>query len=357
MRHTATILDIARELGISKSTVSRALSGHPSVKPDTRRIVLEKAAAMHYKPNYMAKNLTKNRTGIIGVVVPEFVNSFFPRIIIQIQSVFESEGYRVLITQCDESWEAERRNLQLLEDSMVEGILISVTSKGKNSDYYASLLSRGIPIVFFNRADDTVDASSVTIDDYKWSFFATEHLIYTRKRMGQPSPRIMHFRGPEDIALSDRRFRGWSDALSKHHLEQTADSVMTAGAITIDEGARIMSSLIRKGAVPDAVFCFNDPLAIGAMKALGEAGIPIPDRISVMGFSESRSALVTTPQLSSVAQPLDEMGKTAARLLLGHIENPERKIARVILNASLNIRASSDPDKNMHRIGQVFSSL
>ena len=124
MRHNPTIKDIARELGISKSTVSRALAGHPNVSRETRKAVQDMAASMRYKPNYMARNLTKSRTKTIGVVVPEFLNSFFPRIIIQIQNVFEKEGYRVLITQCDESWEAERRNLKLLEDNMVEGILM-----------------------------------------------------------------------------------------------------------------------------------------------------------------------------------------------------------------------------------------
>ena len=344
MNRNPTIIDIARKLGLSKSTVSRALAGTPGVKEQTRQAVLDMAAAMHYRPNYMARNLTKSRTRIIGVVVPEFINSFFPSIIIQIQNVFESRGYSVLITQCDNSWEAERRNLQLMEDSMVEGILISVTSSGKNSDYYRTLIAKGTPLVFFNRSDSSVDASSVTIDDYKWSFFATEHLIYTRRKAGQERPRIMHFRGPLDIDLSNSRFRGWSDALAKHHLGPEAGDAVMARDITREEGYRLMSEMIGKGTVPDALFCFNDPLAVGAMKALHEAGIVIPDRIAVMGFSESQSALVVSPELSSVAQPLEEMGETAARLLLAKMEAPDSETVRVVLNASLNIRGSSDPE-------------
>ena len=307
---------------------------------------MEKAAEMRYKPNFMAKNLTKSRSKVIGVVVPEFVNSFFPRIIIQIQNLFDSKGYHVLITQCDESWEAERRNLKLLEESMVEGILISVAAKGKNTDYYRELVAKGIPVVFFNRTDSEVDASSVSIDDYKWSFFATEHLIYTRRKLGQASPSVMHFMGPQDIDLSVTRCRGYADAVAKHHL--SADPVLTVktGGITKEEGYRQMSLLVEKGVVPDALFCFNDQLALGAMKVLRERRIAVPDRVSVMGFSESQSALVSVPALSSVAQPLEELGKTAARLLLDKIENPAGKPEKVILNAVLNVRRSSDPDSD-----------
>lgn len=346
MRHNPTIKDIAKELGISKSTVSRALSGHPNVRQETRTAVQDMAAAMSYKPNYMARNLTKSRTKTVGVVVPEFLNSFFPRIIIQIQNFFESEGYRVLITQCDESWEAERRNLQLLEDSMVEGLLISVTAKGRNTDYYRELIRRGTPIVFFNRTDSNVDAPSVTIDDYKWSFFATEHLIYTRRALGQPSPVIVHFRGPLNVALSNSRYRGYADAMAKHGLSTDPSLTVLTGQFTRDEGFLQMSALIEKGMIPDGLSCFNDQLAIGAMRALLKNGIDVPGRVSVMGFSESQSALVTVPALSSVAQPLEEMGKTAARLLLEKIEDPACKSRKVVLNASLNIRGSSDPTKD-----------
>ncbi len=135
MVHNPTILDLARELGISKSTVSRALADSQDVKPETKKAVLAMAEKMHYRPNYMARNLTKHRTKTIGVVVPEFINSFFSRIIIQIQKIFESEGYRVLITQCNESWEVERRNLQLLEENMGAGVRSCGAERGWSPDF------------------------------------------------------------------------------------------------------------------------------------------------------------------------------------------------------------------------------
>lgn len=345
MVHNTTIKDIAAALGISKSTVSRALAGQQEIREDTRRAVMEMAKKMHYRPNRMAQNLTKSRTKIIGVVVPEFVNSFFSRIIIRIQKVFEEVGYRVLITQCNESWEAERRNLKLLEESMVEGILISVTEKGRNTDYYNQLIDSGVPIIFFNRSEKEVNVSRVIIDDYKWSFFATEHLIYTRRKLGQPIPRIMYFKGPQYIELSRKRYMGYVDALTKHGIAQDPALVVQCNEFDREEGFRQMVGCIEKGNIPDALLGFNDPLAIGAVRALKYKRIAVPDRVSVAGFSESQSALVTVPALTSVAQPLEEMGEMAARLLLEKIENPDTPARTVMLEASLNVRDSSDPDK------------
>ena len=238
-------------------------------------------------------------------------------------------------------------DLTLLEDRKVEGILISVAVKGKNTQYYRDLISRGIPLVFFNRTDNSVDTSSVTIDDYKWSFFAAEHLIYTRRKLGKEKPEIMHFMGPANIDLSNIRCRGYADAVAKHHLSSEAYLTVPVKDITREEGYRRMSLLIENGPIPDGLFCFNDHLALGAMKALREHGICVPESVSVMGFSESQSALVSVPALSSVAQPLEEIGKTAAGLLLEKIENPDSPSKKVVLNAVLNIRGSSDPSKSM----------
>lgn len=345
MVHNPTIKDIANALGISKSTVSRALADQPDIKKETRSLVIETARKMHYRPNRMAQNLTQSRTKIIGVVVPEFINSFFSRIIIRIQNIFESEGYRVLITQCNESWEAERRNLQLLEESMVEGILISVTEKGRNTDYYNTLIDNGVPVIFFNRSEKEVNTSRVIIDDYKWSFFATEHLIDIRRRLGQPQPRIMYFKGPSYIELSRKRYLGYVDALTKHGISHDPSLVIQSTKIVREEGFDMMLRCIEAGNVPDALLGFNDPLAIGAMRALKYKRISVPERVSVAGFSESQSSLVTVPALTSVAQPLEEMGEAAARLLLEKIEHPDIPARTVMLEASLNVRGSSDPDK------------
>lgn len=222
-------------------------------------------------------------------------------------------------------------------------VLISVTEKGRNTDYYKELIGSGIPLVFFNRAASDVAASRVVIDDYKWAFFAVEHLINIRREMGQPMPRIMHFQGPSEIDLSGLRYRGYADALRKHGLPVDSSLVIRCESITREEGFRLMNRCIVQGMVPDALFGFNDQLAIGAMKALKRKGFHIPQEVSVMGFTESQSALVTEPMLSSVAQPLDKMGETAARLLLEKIQDPASENRTVVLEGLLNVRGSSDP--------------
>lgn len=343
MAKNTTIIDISRALGISKSTVSRALADRLDVKPETKEKVLEMAKKMHYRPNQFAKNLIKKRTKIIGVVVPEFINSFFARIIIQIQNVFEKEGFHVLITQCNESAELERRNLEILGDSMVEGILISVSQQKLNSDYYQELIDRGIPLVFFNRPSPDISASRVVIDDYKWADFAVEHLIEVRRKIGDVNPRIMHFRGPSAIDLSHRRYQGYLYALQKHGIEFNPQWVVQCKNFDREEGYNQMMRCIDQGLIPDALFAFNDPLAIGAMKALLKCGYQIPKQVSVMGFTESQSASVTSPMLTSVAQPLEQMGETAAKLLLDKIENPHTPNRTVVLEGELHIRESTSP--------------
>lgn len=339
MAKHATIKDVAQALGISKSTVSRALADHYDVKPETKQAVLEMAEKMNFRPNPYAQNLTRKRSKVIGVVVPEFVNSFFPRIIIQIQKVFEKEGFNVLITQSDESAETELKNLCLLENSMVEGILLSVAEREKNTEHYQRLIDNGIPIVFFNRPSNEVQASKVVIDDYKMAFFAVEHALTAN---GVKRTRPLHLMGPKEIFSSVTRCDGYKHALRKHNIDPTPQTYVQCDDISRDCGFRTMEAILRGDRIPDTVFCFNDQLAIGALKAIKKHGYRIPEQIAVMGFSESQSALLTEPPLSSVAQPLDQMGETAATLLLEKIKNPDAPDRTVILNASINIRESTD---------------
>lgn len=206
MQRHVTIKDIANALNISKSTVSRALADRFDVNPETRKAVLEMAEKLHYKPNPSALSLLSRRTKTIGIVVPGFTGAFFPRIIAEIQNVTEEYGFRVLITQSNGSSEIERRNLRMLEDNMVEGIILSMTHQDDNVDYYRHLLDTGIPLVFFNRVCEAVPASRVCIDDCRMSYLAFEHLIEQGYR------RVLYFRGPERIYNTEPRYRGYREA-------------------------------------------------------------------------------------------------------------------------------------------------
>lgn len=335
MKKYATLKDIANALKISTATVSRALADRWDVNPETKKLVMEEANRQNYRPNPIAKRLQNKHTRTIGLVVPEFNSSFFPNVISGIQKVVDESGYQLLITQSQESMQIEEKNLKLLENNMVEGILISISREGENSEYYQSLINSGIPVVFFNRVSSKVIAPKVKIDDYKMAFFATEHLIYNGFQ------KIYHLTGPTNLIVSADRQRGFLDAMKKHNKPLYPNSVSEAG-VFLDTGYAAMQHLIIKNDLPDAIFCFNDPTAFGALKAIKEAGLKCPDNIALVGFSETEVAQLIDPPLTSVEQPTFEMGETAARLLLEQINNanpPESKT--VSLTAKLNIRKSS----------------
>lgn len=336
MKKYATIKDIARALNISTATVSRALADRWDVNAETKRLVCEEAKRQNYRPNPIATRLQNKRSKTIGIVVPEFTSAFFPNVISGIQKVVDEAGFHLLITQSQESKEIEERNLKLLEGNMVEGILISITREGENDEYYQRLIDSGIPIVFFNRVSSLVDAPKVIIDDYKLAFFATEHLIYNGFK------KIYHFQGPVNLSVSKERKRGFIDAMKKHRREITDKSIIIAG-VRLDKGYLAMQGLITKNDLPDAIFCFNDPTALGALKAIKESGLRCPEDIALVGFSETEVAQLVDPPLTSIEQPTFEIGETAARLLLEQIEDTAciKTYKTVSLIAKMNVRKSS----------------
>jgi DNA-binding LacI/PurR family transcriptional regulator len=307
MKKHATLKDIAKALNISTATVSRALADRLDVNPKTKKLVIEESKRQNYKPNPIALRLQNKRSKTIGLVIPEFKTGFFPNVISGIQKVLTENDYQLIITSSEESSEVEEINLRLLENNMVEGIIMSITREGVNSDYYQRIINSGIPIVFFNRFCSNVVASKVIIDDYKMAFFATEHLIYNKFK------KIIHFSGPKNISVANKRKQGFLDAMKKHHKEIT-----------------------------DAIFCFNDPTAFGALRALKEAGFSCPKDVALVGFSETEVAQLIEPSLTSVEQPTFEIGETAAKLLLKQILiTPAPEVETICLSAKLNIRNSS----------------
>ena len=332
-----TIKDLARELNISTSTVSRALADKWDVNPETRKAVLELAEKMNYHPNPISLSLKQNQTMSIGVIVPEFINSFFAEVIMGIQSVMNPKGYHILISQSNESADIEFTNLKAMEEKMVDGIIISVTQDTRATEYFKTLREKNLPIVFFNRIAPEVSAYNVIIDDYKWAFTAVEHLIKEGYK------RIAHLAGPENLFLSKERKRGYIDALKKYGYPIEEELIIPAG-ILMESGITAAYSILEMPNKPDAIFAVNDPAAIGAMKTLQKKGMVIPHDIAFVGFSESQKALIIEPNLTSVEQPTFEMGKVTAELLLEQIKNNSdetRPLKTIILDAKLNIRESS----------------
>lgn len=332
-----TIKDIAKELRISTSTVSRALADRWDVNPETKKAVLDLAKRWNYKPNPMSKRLQEQHSKLIGVVVPEFINSFFAEVVMGIESILQPEGFNILLMQSNESHMSELNNLNILEGQMVDGIIVSVCHETKNSKKYASLQANNYPIVFFNRICTNIVAPNVIIDDYKWAYKAVEHLIK------QGSRRIAHLAGPDSLTVSKSRKRGYCDALKDYDIPIDEELIIPCG-LKMERGIMAAYKLLEMEEKPDAIFAFNDPTAIGAMKTLQKCGYKIPEDIAVAGFTQSRMAMIIEPNLTSVEQPTFEMGKVAAELMLEQIRsgNDETISSRTVtLDAIFNIRESS----------------
>lgn len=332
--NTTTIKDIANALHISIATVSRALSNQWDVSEQTRQRVLEKAEELHYKPNLVAKRLIAQRTHLIGLVVPELENSFFPRIITGLQPILEQAGYQLLITNSNESVLTEEKNLRMLESNRVDGIILSITREGANQKLYNEIIQAGIPIVFFNRVCREMAAPKVVINDYHMACAAVEHLIE------QGFTRIAHIAGPSQLDITELRKQGYIDTLIKYGIPIRQNYIVEAGILQ-ETGYVAMQQLLQTHPLPDAIFCVNDPVAIGAMKAIKDAHLRVPQDIALVGYSESRSACLVEPNLTSVAQPLTQIGQTVAKLILDKLDNPTSENPIIYLDGQLNIRESS----------------
>ncbi len=334
MKHV-TIKDIAKELNLAVSTISRAFNDKYDIRPETKQTILSKAKEMGYRPNPFAQKLIRQRSMNIGIVIPEFIGSFFPEVIIGAQEVLFKAGYQVLITQSNECYKTEIENVELLEQNMVDGLIISLSHQTKNIDRYKELVSRGTPVVFFNRVNDELNTSKVLFDDYEWAFFATEHLIY------QNYKKIFHLTGPANLSLTKNRLRGFLDAHKKHRLK-VPDSHLIPSDFMLEDGERAAMKIIESENIPDAIFAAGDLTAIGAMKIFKKHGYKIPEDVAFVGFSEHTIAQHIDPPLTSVAQPTFEIGRTAAKLLIAQIENTGVFVPQTItLSGQLNIRSSS----------------
>jgi LacI family transcriptional regulator len=330
-----TIKDVAKKLNFSVSTISRAFNNKYDIKTETKELILRTAEEMGYHPNPMAKKLTQKRSLNIGIVVPEFINGFFPEVIIGAQEVLFEKGYQVLITQSNECYDTEIKNVKTLVDNMVDGLIISLSCETNNTEYYQKLINKGFPIVFFNRVINELESSKILFNDYKWAFFATEHLI------AQGYKNIVHLEGIDSLTLSKERKRGFKDAHKKYRMSLTPDQFVKTG-FNIEDGELVAQQMIENNQIPDAIFASCDPPAIGAMKVFKKHGYKIPDDIAFVGFTESKFAGLIDPPLTSVMQPAQDIGKEAAKMLLSHIENPKSFIPQtIVLNGTLNIRESS----------------
>lgn len=335
--HQITIVDIAQQLGVSKSTVSRALRGQPDIHPGTRQAVLEAVKQLDYQPNQLAHSLVKSQTNTIGIMVPEFVSFFFPKVLIGAQQVLAEAGYNVVICHANESYDTEVANAKALLASRVDGLLVSHTKETRNFDHFRVFQRRGVPVVFFNRVCEDMDVPKVTVDDYTGAFQAVEHLIQTGRR------RIAHLAGPDTLTNSRNRRNGYCDALRQHGIPEEPELIISYD-LTLEKANIYINHLLNLPQPPDALFAINDPTAIEALTIIKARGLRVPDDIAIVGFSNDPTSALVEPKLTTVSQPVSEIGQQAARLLLAQLQGLDALSTAsptIVLPTELIIRQST----------------
>mgnify|MGYP002621131038 FL=1 len=333
MKHV-TIKDIARSLCISVSTVSRALTDDKNIRRETREAVLREAERLGYRRNPVAMNLKMGRTNTIGVIVPEMHTPYASQVVAGIQSVLYKNNQKVMIAESDENPDRERESLQMMEEFMVDGLIVSLCSYKHNIETYRRLANEGVAIVFYDRIPHGMDdMPQVMVDDNNDSYFMAEHLIRLGRR------RIAYLYGPDDVYNAVERGCGYREAMEKFHIYDPQLVVKTG--MTFADGAAAVDSLVRQGIEFDAVYAFTDTLAIGAMNRLREKGRCIPEDVAVAGFSGTELSTIVFPQLTTVEPPLTEMGQRAAELVLEKVRNPEAENRKIVLRTEMKCRAST----------------
>ena len=334
-----TIKDIAKALGLSTSTVSRALTDSYQISPETKKLVLEYAKKNHYHPNPIALSLKERRTRSIGVIVCEIANSFFSQVINGIESIAYDKGYHVIIAQSHESYQREILNLQYLSSRSIDGLLISVSNETSNVEHLTELYDKGFPIVFFDRVVDEMQTHKVIVNNFKGAFDATEHLIKNGYRQ------IAHLSNSENLSITRERVAGYREALKQHQLD-ASDAYLrfcSHGGMIYAEVEKSLDELLNQESRPDAIFASADRLTTSCLRYFKAKGLRVPEDIGLIGFSNSDLTDLLHPPLSIVRQPAFEMGEIATDFLIKQIESkrPVTEFEKKILEPELVIRNSS----------------
>ncbi|MDA3881431.1 MAG: LacI family DNA-binding transcriptional regulator [Prolixibacteraceae bacterium] len=333
-----TIQDIAKELNITASTVSRALNDHPKIKQSTKELVQNTAKKLNYQPNSIAASLRKGRATTVGMIVPRINRHFFSNVITGVESVLNPAGYNLIICQSEESIEKENENINTLIANRVGGVLISISIETKTFAHLERVLSHHIPLVMFDRIADELDVSMVENDDVSGSYDLTKHIL------AKGAKTIAWIGGPRSSNIYQNRYNGYKKALEEAGINPKAMTCFE-GSITLDSALDFIRPFIEKNKnnMPDAIFSASDYMAMGVIQGLQEAGYKIPEDIMIAGYSNEPFAELISPKLTTVDQFSEEMGRATAKLLLEEIEAKNEYIhKKTTLKPKLIIRESTD---------------
>ena len=333
-----TMKDIARELGISVATVSRALKESPRISEERRRVIQQYAREHNFYPNAIGEALRHSRvmpSKVIGVIVPEFTHYYFSSILTGIEEAAMSRGYYIMVALSNEMYEREARICEMFHRQKVCGVIVSQAKDTHNYDHFQRFIDSNIPIVFYDRICTGVNASRVVVDDYMGAYNAVTYLIETGCK------RIAYYGGPVQLEISKNRYNGYKDALLKHGLQ--IDETIISVCDNRADAELITPKLMALETPPDGYFAVNDDTAIGILYTVKHAGLHVPEDVCICGFTNGQRAVACDPMLTTVEQRGKRVGEEAAEILIDKVEghSPIEKVEKRIVRTRLVIRGTT----------------
>lgn len=333
-----TMKDIARDLGVSVATVSRALKDSPRISEAKRREIQEYARDHNFLPNVIAETLRKSRVQpnkVIGVIVPQFIHYYFASILKGVEEEASRRGYRILVAQSDDKYEREVEICKSFYANKCCGIIVSMAKNTTKYDHFQKLIDMGIPLVFYDRICTGVNASRVVVDDYMGAYTAVTHLIDTGCR------KIAYYGMVQSMEIDKNRFNGYEDALRKHGLKPNPDWLRKCDNRA--DAEVVTPEILSQPDHPDAFFAINDDTAIGILYSAKKMGFDVPDDISICGFTNGNRAKACNPMLTTVEQRGVMVGEEAANILIGQVEGslPMDKVEKRVVRTRLIIRGTT----------------
>lgn len=331
-----SLKDLAEELGVSVSTVSRALKDSPEIGEEMRERVKKLARERNYRPNPFAMSLLKNSPRIIGIIVPDLVTHFYSSIISGISDVARRNHYAVIITSSYEQYELEKQCVEDLVNIRVEGIIACISQETTNYAHFEALTAQHVPVVFFDRVCLHNCCSSVVADNVESGRAATEHFLQNGAK------RVGFIGGANHLDIVKQRKHGYLEALRQYHIPIEKELVVCE-KMTYEEGRDAARKLLALPVPPDAILAMNDTLAFAAMKEIKKQGLRIPQDIALIGYTDELHSNYVEPALTAMTHQTYEMGTAACNLLLQHLQK-ELKPKQVVIPAHLVVRGSSVKD-------------
>ncbi len=342
MKTKITIKDIANELGISTSTVSRALKDNPKISKETRERVQAFADLYNYKPNTLALKLRNNKTMTIGIIIPEIVHHFFSKVISGVEKIANEKDYNVMVCLSNESYEKEVLNMQMMVDGNVDGLLVSIakeTLEKQDFSHFEALDDYGIPLVLFDRVTNKIDCDKVIVDDIGAGYKATQHLIDLGCK------RIALLATPDHVNVGALRKIGYEKAFADNFLNLDKSKIIRVNEMSdIDIKGQIESVFNNEEERPDGIVAVNEIYAAHATKIAMEKGMMVPQDIAIIGFTDGLISQFSTPSLSTIVQHGFTMGEIAGELLLSRIETDSDEpidYEKKVISTNIKVRNST----------------